>query len=54
MARLADRVGQWDTHRDVIKGQHDGRSDGRVRQGQTSGQRGTVGHSQCCDQRLEI
>ena len=30
MARLGDNVGQWDTHRDVIEGQHDGRSDGGV------------------------
>ena len=45
MARRRDSVGQWDTHRDVVTGQHYGLFDGRFRHGQTKGQLGTVGHS---------
>ena len=37
--------GQWDTYRDVIKGQQDGPADGRFRQRDSVGQCGTVGHS---------
>ena len=36
-----DTLGQWDTHHEVIEGQHDWRSDGGVGNGQTWGQCGT-------------
>ena len=37
-----NRLGQWDTHRDVIKGQQDGLSDSGVGYGQTESQDGRV------------
>ena len=57
LARLWDRVGQWDTHRDVIEGQHrlwdrvgqwDTNHDvigGQHSVGDRVGQCGTMGHS---------